>query len=365
MADAVLDQYLAAGLIQHSTSPYFSPKVAIPKKDGGVRKTISYKKMNAISSLGQLPIFRVDEVLDSLGKGRIFYLFNLVSSFSQTTIDEDTIPLTAFWTPDRFFEWLVMPQGSSASPGWFVKVINEVIKGLKRFTEYLDDTIVFDPDPTDHVAHIRALFGRPRKHHLNIPPSKAKTGAPTADFLGHIISGGGYGPNADKVAALTRMPMPTDKKQVRSLLGGINYYSKFLPNLSRRLRPVEALLKQGATFDFPSAMEVTIRAIFHELTEPPILVYHDWDAVAENSRPFRLDCDARLDGFGETLEQQQPDGSVRPIIYISRATLDSQRSWTPNVYGHPSTSRPAASSGQISDFAGIFGLPVSKHIPTT
>ena len=76
-------------------------------------------------------------------------------------------------------------------------------------------------------------------------------------------------------------------------------------------------------------MEATIRAILLELTEPPILVYPDWDAVADDSRPFRLYCDASIDRFGATLGQEQPDGSVRPIIYISRATLDSERSWTP------------------------------------
>ena len=38
--------------------------------------------------------------------------------------------VTVFCTPTRLFEWLVLPQGSSAAPGWFVKVINEVIKGL-------------------------------------------------------------------------------------------------------------------------------------------------------------------------------------------------------------------------------------------
>ena len=123
--------------------------------------------------------------------------------------------------------------------------------------------------------------------------------------------------------------MPTNKKQVRSLLGGINYYGKFLANLSRRLHPINALLKQGATFNFTPAMETTVRDILRELAKPPILVYPDWDAVADNSRPFRLYCDASLDGFGATLEQEQPDGSVRPILYISRATLDSERSWTP------------------------------------
>ncbi len=328
-ADAVLDQYLAAGLIQHSTSPYSSPMVAIPKKDGGVRITINYKKLNAISSLGQLPIPRVDQVLDSLGKGRIFSLFDLTSSFHQITIDEATIPLTAFCTPTRLFEWLVMPQGSSASPGWFVKVINEVIKGLERVAAYLDDIIVFDPDPTAHVANMRALFERLRKHHLKLSPAKAKIGATTADFLGHTITAGGFSPNADKVAALTKMPIPKNKKQVRSLIGAINYYGKFLENLSPRIRRITALLKKDATFNFTPDMVTTVRDILGELSKPPILVYPDWDAVADNSRPFRLYCDASLDGFGATLEQEQPDGSVRPILYISRATLDSERSWTP------------------------------------
>ena len=49
--DAILNQYLAAGLIQHSTSPYSSPLVVIPKKSGGVWITVNYKKLNKILSL--------------------------------------------------------------------------------------------------------------------------------------------------------------------------------------------------------------------------------------------------------------------------------------------------------------------------
>ena len=52
------------------------------------------------------------------------------------------MPLTAFCMPTGLYEWLVMPQDSSASPGWFVKVIDEVIKGLKQVAAYLDDVIV-------------------------------------------------------------------------------------------------------------------------------------------------------------------------------------------------------------------------------
>ena len=54
--DATLNQYLTAGLIQHSSSPCSSPLMAIPKKSGGVRITVNYKKLNKISSVSQLPI---------------------------------------------------------------------------------------------------------------------------------------------------------------------------------------------------------------------------------------------------------------------------------------------------------------------
>ena len=128
-----------------------------------------------------------------------------------------------------------MPQGSGAAPGWFVKVINEVIKDLDRVAAYVDDVIVFDPDPAAHFANIRSLLERLRKHNLKLFPSKAKLGATSADFLGHTISSSGVSPNADKVAAQTQMPMPKNTKQVRSLVGGIGYYSEILKNLSTRL----------------------------------------------------------------------------------------------------------------------------------
>ena len=102
--DATLNQYLAAGQIQHSTSPYSSPLVAIPKQSGGVRITVTYKKLNQIIKLSQLQIPRVDQVLDSFGSGRVFSLFDLVSSFHQITAQKDTVLFTAFCIPTGLYE---------------------------------------------------------------------------------------------------------------------------------------------------------------------------------------------------------------------------------------------------------------------
>ena len=127
------------------------------------------------------------------------------------------------------------------------------------------------------------------------------------------------------------MPMPTTVKQLRSLLGGLSYYRSFLKNLSKRVKPLTALLKKGARFDFTPEMDKIVRSLLKELSEPPVLVFPDWDAIADGSRPLILYCDASTstDGIGATLEQKQADGSIRPIVFISRATLDAECNWTP------------------------------------
>ena len=204
-----------------------------------------------------------------------------------------------------------------------------VTAGLDNIRMCLDDTIGSDDCPLHHVTTLAAFFPRLRLHQLKLSPDKSRIGAARVDFLGHTISSDGVRPNDDRVAALTRMPMPTDIKQLRSLLGGLSYYRKFLPNMARYIRPITALLKSGAAFEFTSAMEDTVRALLAELAAPPILVFPDWDAVIDTSRPFRFHCDASTAGLGATLEQEQPDDFIRPIVYISRPTLDNEQNCTP------------------------------------
>ena len=76
-------------------------------------------------------------------------------------------------------------------------------------------------------------------------------------------------------------------------------------------------------------MEQLVREIRAELATPPILVFPNWDPVGDGSRPFDVYCDACTNWLGAAIEQEQSDGSMNPIAYISRAMLDSERHWTP------------------------------------
>ena len=130
--DTIFNQYLAAGLVQLSISPYSSPLVFIPKTSGGVRITVNYKKLNDSSRPSQLLNLRLNHALDSLRIGRVFSLFDLAPSFHQITAHQDMVPLTAFNTPAGLYKWPIMPQGNRQSPSWFVTIVNEVAKSLEQ-----------------------------------------------------------------------------------------------------------------------------------------------------------------------------------------------------------------------------------------
>ena len=123
---------------------------------------------------------------------------------------------------------------------------------------YFDGVIVFGSDPIAHLQTIRSLFERLRKH-LKLSPLNARIGATDANFLGQSISPAGLRPNAEKVSALVNMSMPTDVKQVRALMKGINYNRNFFPDLSKRLRPINSLLRKGVKLPFTPAMEKLVR----------------------------------------------------------------------------------------------------------
>ena len=66
--------------------------------------------------------------------------------------------------------------------------------------------------------------------------------------------------------------MPKDVMPVRALMGGINYYRDFLPDLSKRLRPMNSLLRNGVKLLFTPATEKLAPETLAELATPPILV---------------------------------------------------------------------------------------------
>ena len=87
---------------------------------------------------------------------------------------------------------------------------------------------------------------------------------------------------------MTNMPMPTNLSQLRSLLGGLSYCPKYLPNLSKRIQPIIDILKKNVPFVFAKEMEAIVRDVLKILIERPVLCFPHWDAVQDGSRFFQF-----------------------------------------------------------------------------
>ena len=127
--------------------------------------------------------------------------------------------------------------------------MQQVTADLAHFvTIYIDDVLVRSNDEPSMVDYIESFLKALTKHNLKISPSKSEIGAQEISFLCHTISPRGVKPDAKKVDALRKLPMPNNVSELRSVLGGLSYYRKFLPNLSRRPQPITRLLKKDVPF---------------------------------------------------------------------------------------------------------------------
>ena len=138
-------------------------------------------------------------------------------------------------------------------------------------------------------------------------------------YLGHRIDAGGLHPVADKLQALQEAPSPTNVTELKSYLGLVTYYAKFLPNLSTTLAPLYELLRRDQEWKWSSQQKQAFQESKELLMSSQLLVQFD------PSLEIHLACDASAYGIGAVLSHKMPDGSEKPIGFTSRTLTDAEK----------------------------------------
>ncbi|CAM9264535.1 unnamed protein product, partial [Sphacelaria rigidula] len=115
------------GLLRRSYCNWSSPLVVVNEKDGGVRLTCKYRKLNEATIIPVLPIPTIGELLDELGDAKVFTCLGILSGYFNISIHSYTTPPTAVCTQTGLNQWLVMPIGCGGSPGWFQSIMARVL----------------------------------------------------------------------------------------------------------------------------------------------------------------------------------------------------------------------------------------------
>ena len=121
--------------------------------------------------------------------------------------------------------------------------MDQLLHGVKFTVCHLDEILISGGSPEKHLAILEEVFGRLQEHGISLNPAKCIF-FPVGP-LGHWIDKNGISPLPQKMDAVMRAKSPTNVTELKSYLGPLNYYGKFLPNLAITLHPLHDLLQKG------------------------------------------------------------------------------------------------------------------------
>jgi hypothetical protein len=204
--------------------------------------------------------------------------------------------------------------------------MDRVIRGLehKIALAYLDDIIVYGASIDDCLEHLLAVFERLRTANLKLKAKKCMLFATEVNYLGYVITSHGVRTDPKKVEAITKWHPPNTVKSVRSFLGLVQYYSKFIRNFSDVCRPLYNLTRKNVTFEWTPECQEAFDTIKELMVKAPILAYPK--AVGR----FILDTDASKYAYGGVLSQMQYNEHLqkeeeRPGAFVSKNFTDTER----------------------------------------
>lgn len=317
-----LDELTRAGFIQPSKSPYGAPVLFVKKKDGSMRMCIDYRALNTITVKNKYPLPRIDELFDRLQGAQFFTKIDLRSGYHQIRIHPQDIEKTAFRTRYGHFEFLVLPFGLTNAPATFMHLMHQIFRPhLDSFVlVFLDDILVFSKSLEEHRQHVATVLELLKTNHLYAKESKCELFQTSVEFLGHIIDREGVHMMNDKVKAIMEWPAPKSIEEVRSFLGTIGYYRRFIRMFSEIAQPISSLLSKAMPFAWDKQQQQAFEALKHAVSKEPTLILPD------TSRQYIVTTDASGYAVGAVLQQDHGQG-LQPIAYLSKKMLAAEKNY--------------------------------------
>jgi hypothetical protein len=308
-----MDEMERLGIIERSDSDYGAPVVLVKKKDGSTRFCVDYKRLNAVTVYDAEPIPDTDELFAKLNRAKYFTKLDLTKGYWQIPMQNDSKKLTAFVTPWGLFQFNYLPFGLCTAPASFARLMRVVLKDLKNVVSFFDDICIYSETWEEHLMAIKAVFNRLKDAGLTVRPAKLELGFEKINFLGHVVGRGLLTPEKIKVNKILNVAIPTTKKEVRSLVGLIGYYAKFIPEFSEANAILTDLLAKGKPEKVVWSDECNraLRLVQKHLNSEPFLI------LPNINEQFILRTDASSRGIGAALMQMR-NGVLRPVKYISR-----------------------------------------------
>ena len=245
-----------------------------------------------------------------------FTKMDLTKGYWQIGIEQNSKKYTAFRAAGELFHFTRMAFGLKNAPMTFNRMMNRLIGHIEGTVFFFDDVNIFHNDWNDHLSTLKKVFEIFKLNNLRVKPSKTYIGFPEITFLGHVVGKGLLKPLDENVDKIISLQVPKTKKQVRSIIGLVNFYAKFIMNISDLLYPLFDLTKKGRPerVIWNDHCRRSLERIQELIRSKPTLI------IPNIKHLFFVQTDASGTGLGCVL-LQKVDGALRPCRFHSRKLL--------------------------------------------
>ncbi|KAL0820594.1 hypothetical protein ABMA28_006437 [Loxostege sticticalis] len=322
--DAELDAMLRAGVIEPvDHSDWATPLVIVHKPDASLRLCADYKvTLNRALLVDKFPVPKVEDLFSKISGSKYFTKLDLSQAYNQILLEDASTEYTVINTHRGLFKYKRLVYGLSSSPGIFQRLMNDMLKNIPNVNYFLDDILISTTTITENIKTLELVLETLSKNGLKIKREKCNFLSTEVKYLGFIIDESGIRVDPNKVKPILNMVPPNNVSELRSFIGMVNFYGKFIKNLSEHLAPLYTLLKKNVRYFWSYRQNNAFNKIKTLLGSTEVLAYYDV------SKPVVLTCDAGPRGLGAVLAQRDAAGRERVIAYASRALTSPELSYS-------------------------------------
>ena len=323
--DAKLDELLAADVIEPApvteATPWVSPLLAVPKGDD-IRLVIDMRQPNKAIERVRHPIPTVDETLEKYNRCTVFSKIDLKHGYFQLELAPESRSITTFSTHRGLFRNKRLVQGTNTAFELYQFHIGQLFDGYDLINNISDDIIIGGVGQEDHDKQLEACLRILQEHHLTINLKKCQFGRTEINFFGFSVSASGVKPTYDKLETVMQYKEPENAKEVRSFLGLINFFGRFIQNLSAKTHILRQLTRKGAPWQWEQEHRDVFEQLKQEVCQETVLAHYD------QTRETFLIVDASPIGLGAILAQKQECGTMRPVYFASKTLSKTESNYS-------------------------------------
>ncbi|XP_042041716.1 uncharacterized protein LOC121787134, partial [Salvia splendens] len=232
------------------------------------------------------------------------------SGYFQIYVDPEDQEKTTFTCPFGTYAYRRMPFGLCNAPGTFQRCMMSIFSDLLEdcIEIFMDDFTVYGDSFDSCLASLDVVLRRCQEKHLVLNFEKCHFMVPEGIVLGHVVSERGIQVDQAKVDVISKLPHPTNQKEVRGFLGHAGFYRRFIKDFAKIAQPLTHLLHNDVEFVFNEGCIKAFQLLKDRLVSAPIIRAPDWGL------PFEIMCDASDYAVGAVLGQRV-DGKSYVIFY--------------------------------------------------